>query len=475
MKNCWGLKEAKEITSRMVGKKVLIYFDPDVDGLFGGLMCYRFLKGIGCEDMIYYINNNREHGFKVPIDVVKEHWQVDSILAVDFSMSRAEIEEVVDTGIEILLLDHHLTGESQVLVEKNGKVGLCINNQDPIVEDEWRFLSGCGVAYEVLSQIYSGLKSEENAALVGITLLSDIRDIENDHARDYLEVLYNHKYNGYIRYLIDCCGGTGRKFDFGTPRLDREFVDFQLSPKINSSLRFGKQNDMVRWVLGDESAMNANLQSEQRELVEQLMDDIKITELPNIRVITLTKRGDSGVSNFVGLIANRMINHEGKKKSVFCFMADEHGFRRGSFRGRNGEAHYLSQVQEFLDAEGHGAAFGIKGLKGRIDWKALDMACLKAEDGLVSNQNIIKVGSLLEVGRRRLENIARENQFRLSQNVMKIEITGNNYEVAFKNNKVIKYNVNGFEVVGFGDVLMATGYIFPTMKNGYIKLYLVKR
>ena len=75
-------KAAKIIQSFEKDKAVLVYFDPDIDGLISGYFVCKFLMRLGLK-FTWYINKNREHGFKLPI---KELHNIN-IIAVDFHIS----------------------------------------------------------------------------------------------------------------------------------------------------------------------------------------------------------------------------------------------------------------------------------------------------------------------------------------------------------------------------------------------------
>ena len=165
-----------ELYTEGVKRKTLVYFDPDVDGLFAGYLGVDFLKKHGISPASY-VNKNRVHGFDMRLlPQLKDFF----IVAVDFAVTREEVEQIVNNGTKILVLDHHAV-EDELIISKRGDEiwGLVINNQYVFEPEEDRYLSGAGVVYETLSMLDDSFKSKEKEALVGITLLSDGRELEN--------------------------------------------------------------------------------------------------------------------------------------------------------------------------------------------------------------------------------------------------------------------------------------------------------
>ena len=60
----WGLDLVDMVIAGFSKEKpVLVYFDPDVDGLIAGYLAVRFFSKLGFP-IRTHINSNREHGFK---------------------------------------------------------------------------------------------------------------------------------------------------------------------------------------------------------------------------------------------------------------------------------------------------------------------------------------------------------------------------------------------------------------------------
>ena len=193
----------------------------------------------------YYVNENRYHGFAIPVEKLKGYLVISS----DFTIQKNEVENLVNNDIVLLSTDHHECQNEFIDVKGETAEGIVINNQYPFEPEEDRYLSGAGVFYELICSLYPEFKSNEREALVGITLLSDIREIENNKARAYLKKTYtSDTETGYANYLVTSV--IENDYGFGLPKLDRNFIDFNLSPYINSLLRFNQKDRAVEFILG---------------------------------------------------------------------------------------------------------------------------------------------------------------------------------------------------------------------------------
>ena len=138
-----GSAEFYSLWEENKGKRPLLLIgDPDGDGLLSlKLMCeFCDMQGL---DYVYYVNDNREHGFK--LDSTK--YQGYLILSADFTITQAEVESIIHHDIILLSTDHHQCQDTFIHCKNIGE-GIVINNQYPFEPVEDRYLSGAGVFYE---------------------------------------------------------------------------------------------------------------------------------------------------------------------------------------------------------------------------------------------------------------------------------------------------------------------------------------
>ena len=468
-----GIDVAKDILKN-IKNDVIVYCDPDVDGMVAGYFICKYLTTLG-KSFKWYVNENRSHDWSIPVEKLKGR----DIIAVDFMITDSKIKEIVKSGSNIISIDHHINQNTFIDFKYKGKRGCVINNQYPFESEDGRYLSGAGVVFETLRLLNENFDTDENRALVGLTLLSDVCDIENISAKSYLKVLYNHKYKGYIKYLIENTMGD-KDYGFGVPRLDRKYVDYKFSPAINACLRFNKGDDVVKFFLGS-GRLDLSYHKRQKELVKKMLETANVIEFSNIRVVFVkeweieTLENTNTLSNFIGLLASRFLDG---KKSVIAYSIGINSkgikcVKRASFRGNINGYDYLKDIQGIVECAGHQSAFGILNLKpSKLLFDSINDVC-KREKGFKNKSNVIPVSNLSIFSNREGKSVADYNMYCLSQNSKYIRYVGNNIKVRRRGNNFIKYNIDGIEVVAFDDKInFSNGLIYPILERGFINYYL---
>lgn len=473
-----GCEYLKEFRDRFKNRKepVLVYFDPDVDGLVSGLLACRMCHMWGIP-FRWYINDKRGHGFLLDTEKVRGM----GIFCVDFKITKEKLKGLVDNGCDILSMDHHQNGEEFINYSTDYNRGIVINNQFECEEETSRYLSGAGVVFEAgVSFFGEKFNTRENRSLVGLTLLSDVRDIENINARLYLQELYNHPYKGYIKYLIDNTMGD-RDYSFGVPRLDRNYVDYTFSPVINSCLRYNRQDSIVEFFLGSGN-LDRSYVTRQRSLVERLVNESRVLEDTNLRVVVIDKKKFIGsedeeyLSSFVGLTASRFLEKDGVGKSVIAYLVNGRTVERASFRGIVNGMDYLSRLKVYLDGEGHGPAFGIHSLVPSSDlFKKCNEVCRELETSEKTEVSYIRSSNMSMTVNTRGYELGVENVYCLSQHRTYIKYTGKNIKNTRSGAKYKEYSIDGVLVMCFDDSLKPDrDLILPIIERGVLVFYLDK-
>ena len=456
-------------------KDVIVYFDPDVDGMIAGYLACKYLTLNG-KTFQWYVNKDRMHDWTLPLDKCKGK----DIIAVDFKINRDTVKQLTDLGCNIVSMDHHVNEDSFIYLKNRcGNVGIIINNQYPFEEDDGRYLSGAGVVFETLRQLDSRMDTDENKALVGLTLLSDVCDIENPAAADYLSKLYEHKNKGYIKYLIKHTIGL-KDYGFGAPRMDRNFVDFKFSPAINSNLRFGNQDEVVEFFLGS-NYLDLTCHDRQKQLVRDIQKAVVVKEFSALRVVFFrdwdvkTEEDPEILASFVGLVASRYLDG---KHSVLCYdiakNEKEAYVKRASFRGNINTVDYLSGWKDLVEAEGHPTAFGVKSLVPRKPlFVELNKICEELDSNTVRTQKLKPVVNMSLFANNSAMTMAEKNMYCLSRNRSYVRYVGKGISVKREGANYREYSVDGVSVMCFDLSLNFTnGLIFPILERGFIKFYL---
>lgn len=455
---------------------VIVYFDPDVDGMLAGYLVCKYLTLNG-KRFQYFVNSDRRHDWSLPIEKCKGK----DIIAVDFKISRDTVKQLVNVGCNLVSMDHHVNEDELIYYKsRRGNVGIVINNQYPFEEEDCRYLSGAGVVFETLRLLDERMDADENKALVGLTLLSDVCDIENPIAAHYLDILYNHKNKGYIKYLISATIGD-KDYGFGAPRMDRNYVDFKFSPAINSNLRFGNQDEVVEFFLGL-GKLDLTCHDRQKQLVKDIQSGVVVKEFSALRVVFFrdwdikSQEDDEVLSSFVGLVASKYLDG---KHSVLCYdiAKDENGtpyVKRASFRGNINTVDYLAGWRTLVEAEGHPTAFGVKNLQPRKPlFVQLNAICEELDGSATRSVKIKPVVNMSFFSNNSAKAMAEKNMYCLSRNRSYVRYVGRSISVKREGASYKEYSVDGVSVMCFDLSLdFNNGLIFPILERGFIKFYL---
>ena len=152
-----GMEDAVEriLAAKEEGEKALIFGDSDVDGITGTALLAGYLESIGM-DVSWRIPTGDE-SYGLSMEAVEEFAAKDGtlIITVDCGISRfTEIKRAGELNIDVIVTDHHEPQEElpQALVIINPKLK---NSSYP-----FRDLSGCGVAFKLVSALRFAQKSE---------------------------------------------------------------------------------------------------------------------------------------------------------------------------------------------------------------------------------------------------------------------------------------------------------------------------
>lgn len=472
-------------------KNFLVYYDPDPDGIFAGHAVHEFLTDYGKPHKAY-INNNRGHGVLFDVSDFRGHL----VINVDSGVSFERLKELVDNGLNVISLDHHeiegttdfenncfdrLSSSEMDLVNQGllyyhnkelGTEGVVLNNQYPFEDEDYRFMSGCGVVLDVLTQLDPSFETDEHIAWHGITLLSDSREIENPIAFEILKRTYATDIDGTdtLKHLTDTVGFN--KFEVGENTLDRSYIDFYLSPFINALLRLNRGYDTINWFSGG-ILKDTKVKERQKEILGILKQRTVMAELQNILLVNVDKyeTDDFEASNFIGLLANRMLSG-GKTVIITCTLHNE--FERGSVRGYFNSTDYRGMFEKSgLIALGHKGAFGLKSYKTDQDfWMDLDRRIGIEDAKAEPTYKIHRLGNLAK-NRKYMKELAYENQFLRPFNKHYVKYTGIKAFPSTVRPNFQEYTVDGIPIRCFDDsITVRNGHVLPSLSKGYLSLYL---
>lgn len=466
-----GLGAAQDILEMAQSGKTLIYFDPDVDGMVAGYFFARVLHRLGVSYNTY-INSHRRHGFLLDPDKVRG-W---TVVNGDFLVPRSIVQDMVSKDVNLLSIDHHECEPDLILEEgPHGAKGVVINNQYALEDERNQYQSGAGVTFEALRELYPWLDTPTHRAMVGISLLTDVRNVQNEWAAGYLHELYNSPFEGYLQYMIE---QTAPKTDFafGVPKFDRNYVDYVFGPAVNSMLRYNKEEEAVTFILGGGYPKD-DYRQEQRDFVAKMVKNARVTELEHLKVLEVWAEDFTFIereylSNFIGILCSRF---SGDGYSAIGVSYDIEGnVERSSFRGNLQKSAYLEKLNTVLTGAGHSIAFGIIEIDPSEElWSKADALCAEAEEGSTYSQRYIEVERLSKFARSDLSKIAELNTYLMSANRIKIRYTGEDISITRSGAKYTEFDIDGMKVMTFDKKLIAgCDYILPILDRGRVLFYL---
>ncbi len=480
-----GVKKAVKLLQE--AKRVLVYYDPDVDGVVAGEMGSTLCNILGLK-YFQYVNSNRKHGFSWNVIDMCLKNNIDTCLCVDFTAEHEMILRLNELGINVICVDHHVPQD----IDRYSDRYVLINNQYK-QEDcpaTIKTLSGAGVVYyfvywalkllgeklgydKLLKEADKWITEDDYKILVGISLLSDSRDIENEICRYFLHCTYNNwhdtKYSDFILSF------KTKEYAFGTPKIERNFIDFDFSPVVNSLFRFNKGLSVIR-------AFNAlTIDSEllefkhiQRTLVDYLYNNTLFVDFDKIvfgllNVNELCCERVTGipvnVDNFVGLIASRAKEAHEKTSFVIANMNKE--LNRGSVRGYDTSFNYLEVFRKYMIANGHTMAFGTYS-SSSVDIHSLNKDLTKYDVQGFKYSHFETANLKTFLSQQDVKKLAYMNMFLKSDRQILIEYKGKNVTMRFKRGIAREYDVDGISVISFTD---RNKMLHPVLVSGYLQLF----
>lgn len=470
------------------GTKFCVYYDPDIDGLISGYLVTIILRFFKLEN-IWFINGDRKHGFLMTdeeIDQIKGY----TLIAVDFYIAPCVLERLADSGISVINIDHHDITETE-LFHYTSKVTECeaviINNQYCFEPENQRYLSGAGVVYYVFSAFFPELvETQRNQALVGISLLTDIREIENDGAAAFLYQLYTWS-DDFTRYLIDLTKGE-KSYGFGEQTvLDRSFVDFVFAPKFNALFRFNKGIEAIKLFHKQLSGVDLNYYvTTQKSITNSLESIMQKTVLSNFVLASVDIKDlesldcEYTASSFIGLLCSKVKDKEGK--TTLAIVTDGDKIIRGSVRGKYNLDYLTLFRSQGLDCAGHKNACGVKPcvVKGLNAGTLNNLVIALETNKIINKEELSQIIPTLNLGvqLRCDKGTPIYNTYVRSDRRRLFDCSKCDFTVAFEsmNKSFIEYSISGVSVKCFDKELNPKngGLVMAIINKGYVECYLEK-
>ncbi len=338
-----GLEQAaaRVVEALEKGQRIRVHGDYDADGLTGTAILLNGLGSLGAS-IHAYVPHRLEEGYGVLMQRVPEHLEAcDLFITVDCGISnQAELKELVDNGVSVLVTDHHSPGATT-------PPGLIVH---PALSPRLRgqaHPTGSGVAFLLLWQVYQLLGKDpplEYADLAAIGTVADVAPLQGFNralVQEGLRRLRNPSHLGLAVLVAEHC-----------KEFSSQEIAFRLAPRINAASRLG-QAEVALQLLTSQDILQARPLAEylnrlnvQRQRIEEEMLERILPTVDESRpaLVIHDAEGHPGV---MGIVASRVL--ERFYKPVFI-IADG----KGSVRSTPG----ISAVGALRQAAAHLKRFG---------------------------------------------------------------------------------------------------------------------
>lgn len=338
-----GLEQAAQriIEALEKGQRIRVHGDYDADGLTGTAVLLNGLGRLGA-DIHAFIPHRLGEGYGVLMDRVPEHLEAcDLFITVDCGITNhAELKELVENGVSVLVTDHHSPGATP-------PPGLIVHPAlTPLLKGQ-AHPTGSGVAFLLLWQVYELLGHEpplEYADLAAIGTVADVAPLQGFNralVKEGLHRLRNSTNLGLGALAAEHC----REFSASE-------IAFRIAPRINAASRLGQAevalqllttHDMLqaRSLADCLTQLNGQRQRIEEEMLQRIWPTIDATRPA---LVIHDPQGHPGV---MGIVASRVL--ERYYKPVFI-IADG----KGSVRSTPG----ISAVGALRHAAVHLKRFG---------------------------------------------------------------------------------------------------------------------
>jgi len=384
------------------GEKLLVVADYDADGATACAVAVTGLTALGAK-VEYIVPNRFDYGYGLSPEIARlaaEH-QPDLLITVDNGIAaHAGIEEARRLGMEVLVTDHHLPGDTL-------PQALIVNPNQPGCEFPSKNLAGVGVMFYVLMALRAELRKRgafvnrpqpNLAELLDLVALGTVADVVRLDANNRLLVAQGleRMKKGLARPGIQALfTAAGRKIE----RAGAEDLGFVIGPRLNAAGRLADMSVGIECLLAGDLGVAQKLAGEldrlnrERREIEADMQDQALALLDGIEVAdgaSLTLFDPAWHQGVVGLLASRLKERHHRPTIIFADGGD--GLLKGS--GRSIPGLHLRDALDLVDRAhpglilkfgGHAAAAGLTLRREGLDtfsaaFEAVARASLSAAD-----------------------------------------------------------------------------------------------
>jgi single-stranded-DNA-specific exonuclease len=405
-------KAASRIADAVINKeKIAVFGDYDVDGATSTALLKRFFRDLGLDAEIYIPNRVLE-GYGPSAEAFQKLKDNGNTLVITVdcgTVSFEPIEYARSIGLDIIILDHHLSLDS--LPNANAVVNP--NRFDETFE--YKYLAAVGVAFFTTIAVRSKLrdagyfkdKEEVNLMkyldLVALGTVCDVMNLKGINRAFVAQglKLINNRNNVGLAVLGDVA-----KLDSAVQSYHLGFI---IGPRINAGGRVG-EGLLGSQLLSTEDPNEAleislkleRLNDERRSIeaitLEEAINKIESNGLHNKPIIMVS--GENWHQGILGIIASRLKEKYGKPSAVISLVD---GIGKGSARSITGidMGTLLANAKIsglLLQGGGHAMAGGFSVEQPKLE-KFYEVICeqLKNTDDIVERAKRVKIDAVLNL------------------------------------------------------------------------------
>ena len=329
------------------GKRLLIVADYDADGATACAVGMRALGAMGAK-VDFIVPNRFEFGYGLTPEIVAlaADRNPDIIITVDNGIASVDgVNEANRRGIEVLVTDHHLPGQSLP------KAAVIVNPNQLGDTFASKNLAGVGVIFytmtalrtELRSRNYFDAKIEPNLAdlldLVALGTVADVVRLDHNNrvlVEQGLARIRAGRMSAGILALLKVAGRDPHRastYDLG----------FVVGPRLNAAGRLDDMSLGIACLLTDNERSAAELASKldslnrERRVIESDMQQVALVSLETVDVgarYALSLFDPGWHQGVVGILASRI--REKYHRPVIAFAQDGQGSLKGSGRSISG-------------------------------------------------------------------------------------------------------------------------------------------
>ncbi|HQS58714.1 MAG: single-stranded-DNA-specific exonuclease RecJ [Gallionellales bacterium 35-53-114] len=324
-------------------KSLLIVADYDADGATACAVGLRGLRAMGAK-VDFIVPNRFEYGYGLTPEIVRlaAQFKPDIIVTVDNGIASVEgVAEAKKLGIEVLVTDHHLPGDSL-------PDALCIvNPNQPGCEFPSKNLAGVGVMFYVLLALraelrtrgaFAGIQEPNLGNLLDIVALGTVADVVKLDENNRILVQ-----QGLLRMRAGraCAGITAllHVAKKSAAQASAYEMGFIVGPRLNAAGRLEDMGLGIQCLLTDDPAeaedIAARLDSlnQERRSIEADMQQAALAALENINPAdgySLALFDEGWHQGVIGILASRLKDRF--HRPVIAFARAQNGEIKGSGR-----------------------------------------------------------------------------------------------------------------------------------------------